>query len=167
MIPTIEVLCRDCDTRFKISDIAKDGLLKAGLLKREERPVPGQYYGIWEWMGRCYECAKSQKSTPKRRGSVEEEAAYYQRLIRAKREAHPEWSLKRCAKEVSAEYHDPRREPSPAFRTYLTGEKPKGRTDKPSDVVAAKEVSEVHRLLRADVTISDLLTPQRSAFDEA
>jgi hypothetical protein len=163
VIPTIEVLCRDCDDHFRISDIAKEGLLKAGLLKREERPVPGQTYGIWEWVGRCIDCARAQASKPRRRGTVEQEAAYYQRLIHINREAHPEWSLKRCAKEASAEVHDPRREPDHDFRAYLTGDRPK--SVKSADQVTPAEIKEVHRLLRADLSLADLTKPHSSPFD--
>ncbi len=165
MIPTIDVICRICSETYRISEIMLEPLKADGSIKREERQVDGAPFGVWCWIGTCLDCQRRKASRPKWRGTVEQEQAYYLRLIRVQHEQHPGWSWKRCQKAAASDFHNPDREPNITFRLYLTGEgPPQVASDK--NQVTAREVYDVRSaLVGKDITIADL-TRGRSPFDE-
>jgi hypothetical protein len=119
----IDVKCDDCGEEYQVNEHYLADLIDDGDVRVEERL--GGRFGrsiVHDYFGICKSCQRLHKAadkTPRKRGTVQEEAAHYQRLIAEERRKHPTWTIRSCQRAAAKRFHNPYLEPDPAFRAYL------------------------------------------------
>ena len=113
---------RGCGNSWTLADENVPAAMERGEIVVRMNPQAG--YSTQQTVGICHACQDAHKRSARswqRNGKrdVDAEHAALMQLIARTREAHPDWSLKRCVHESVNFVNSASEEKSPAFRAYL------------------------------------------------